>query len=310
MQPILSREASVSVGATPDALLAEMNLLLTETASVRDFLTSLVSALNAAIATGSITDATITGYRTDAGVALSSVNAVRTSLSGAIENLKAKQAGVSISEENLSGGGADNPDIQAAQANLQAAQAGLEKTVIRAPISGTINKLDLDVGSFVNASAPVVYITNAHGLEAVVFVSERDLPSITLGADATIAGKIHGKVTKIAAALDPTTKKAEIRISLPENAALVSGSSASVSISRKAIAGGTGPLSIPLSALKLTPESAVVFTVENGVIVSHPVILGQLRGSKVEIASGITSDMRIIEDARGLKEGQTVSVKN
>jgi RND family efflux transporter MFP subunit len=312
VQPILEREAAASSAspATADALLDELETLSAEAEKVRLFLTNVVVALNGAIATGSVTDSAIAGYRADASAALSAVNGLKSTLTSAAENLKAKRAAVLIAEQNLSGSTGENADIKAAEANLAAARANLEKTVIRAPISGTINKLDLDVGSFVNASVPVVYITNARGLEAVAYVSERDLPDIVQGAQVTVSGSIQGKVSRIASALDPVTKKAEIRIAIPQDAALVSGSSASISIARTVKTVATDELSIPLSALKLTPEGSVVFTVEAGKAVSHPVILGTLRGSKVDIESGITSDMRIIEDARGLKEGQEVTVQN
>lgn len=307
MQPILARESSSSVPNTADALVSELKTLLTEATKVRDFASSVVTALNTAIPTGAVTDSAIAGYRADASASLAQMNALRGAISGAIENLQAKQAAVSVSQENLGSSGT-NPDILAAQANLAAAQANLEKTILRAPISGTINKLDIDVGSFVSASVPLVYITNAHGLEAVAFVSARDLPDIAQGADVSIGGNIHGKVTRVSSALDPATKKAEIRISVPESSGLVSGSSATLTIARTAPKNSNTLPSIPLSALKLTPEGSEVFTVENGILIAHPVTLGTLAGSRVTVTSGISSDMRLVEDARGLKEGQKVTV--
>lgn len=309
---ILSREASAGQPSSdPAAILSELQALSAEAETVRAFLSSVVTALNGAIATGSVTDSAIAGYRADASAALAAVNGLKATLTGSIQSLQAAQNGLQIAEESLTSGTGENADVRAAEANLAAAQANLEHTIIRAPISGTINRLDLDVGSFVTASVPVVYITNANGLEVVAYVSDRDLSDIVRGAAVTVAGSVKGTVSKVASALDPQTKKAEIRISIPQNSALVSGSSASVEIARASKAQNSGePLSVPLSALKLTPEGAVVFTVnDSGTLVSHPVIMGTLRGSRVDITSGITADMRIVEDARGLKDGQDVIVK-
>lgn len=309
IQTIFTREEKALTPTDATSALEELQSLSKDVSEVRDLLSTTVSALNKGIASGSVSETAIAGYRADVSLALSNVNGTASAVNSAIENLKAKTAGVQISNENLAGGGSENADIRSAEANLQAARANLEKTIIRAPISGTINRLDLEVGSFANASVPVVYITNAHGLEVVVFVSERDIGDIVVGAEAMIGKSIKGKVSKLASALDPVTKKAEIRISIPQDAALVSGSSVSVAIARIAKTSTTGALlTIPLSALKITPEGAVVFTVANGVLVPHPVVTGQLAGSRIVVASGITPDMEIVEDARGLKDGEGVIV--
>lgn len=309
IQTVLAREEKAPTPTDAPSALAELERLAGDITHVRDLLSTIVAALNKAIASGSVTDATIASYRAEASLALSNVNATASSVNSAIENLKAKLAGVQVSTENLSGGSSQNADVRAAEANLQAAKANLEKTIIRAPISGTINRLDLEVGSFANASVPVVYIANARGLEVVVFVSERDITDIATGAEVTVGKLIKGRVSKLGNALDPITKKAEVRISIPENAPLISGSSVSVSIARNIRTTTVGaPLTIPLSALKITPEGMVVFTVENGKVVPHPVVVGALAGSRIALISGITNDMSIVEDARGLKDGEEVIV--
>ncbi|MEK9177327.1 MAG: hypothetical protein AAB923_03450, partial [Patescibacteria group bacterium] len=114
-----------------------------------------------------VTDAAIAGYRADMSAAVAGMNGLRASLAGTIQDLKVKQAAVVIAEEGVAPGLTGvSADIAAAEANLAVAQAGLEKTLIRAPISGTINRLDLNVGDYVNATVPIVFISNPGGLEA------------------------------------------------------------------------------------------------------------------------------------------------
>lgn len=312
VQPILARQAAQTVvNVSVDGLFTELERLATEVQTVRAFLQNLVTALNGAIPNTEITEAEIALYRSDAALALSSVNALSSTLSGTAENLRAKRAAVDIAKTNLSTGATgQSADIAAAEANLAIALATLEKTLIRAPISGTINRLDLEVGSFVNASQPVIYITNPGGLEAVAFVSGTDLKDVSVGSKATVAGVVVGTVVRVAGALDPVTKKAEVRISIPPSAPLVSGQSATLAIERRTQAvGETAELSIPLSALKITPEGPLVFTVsDEGALIGNPVTLGALRGNSVVILSGVTGDTEIVEDARGLKVGQEVLV--
>lgn len=313
VQPILARQSSAGEAPTNyTAILAELSALSAETAKVRVYLQDLVAALNAGIASGSVTEAAITAYRADANIALSSVNGLSASLTNTIDLLKTRKAGVDATEQNLATGDSGvTADVAAAEAAVQAALAQLEQTIIRAPISGTINKLDLDVGSFASPGVPVIYITNPRGLEVVAFVSARDIRDIIVGSKATIAGTVQGTVVRVASALDPITKKAEVKIGIPADAPLVSGQSATVAVSRatKTAASG-GVFSIPLAALKITPEGPVVFTVsETNTLISHPVVLGTLRGASVDIDSGITGNMEIVTDARGHKDGDVVVVK-
>jgi multidrug efflux system membrane fusion protein len=67
---------------------------------------------------------------------------------------------------------------------------------------------------------------------------------------------------------------------------------------------------VPLSALKITSSGSFVFTVsEEKKLVAIAVTQGQLYGENIEILSGLDKDTRIVTDARGLKEGQLVTVK-
>ena len=59
----------------------------------------------------------------------------------------------------------------------------------------------------------------------------------------------------------------------------------------------------------MTPTGALVFTVNTeNLLESHIVTLGALLGNDIVITGGITRDMEIVIDARGLKEGMEVTV--
>jgi RND family efflux transporter MFP subunit len=269
-----------------------------------------LQALSGGIATNGISEASIAGYKATANAALASVQATREGMIRSREALIARRADLARIQQGLtSTGSGQNADIQAAEAGLAVARAGLEQTLLRAPLSGTINKLDVSVGTYITPGQPVVYISNAAGLEVTVFLSERDISSVKIGSIATIGGTTKGTVSKVADALDPRTRKAEIRISLPENAPFVSGQSATVAIERSVVA-TTNEVIINLSSVKITPAGAHVFEVVEGRLRSRPVTLGDVRGGTVVIESGIDQDTRIVLDARGLKEDQEVLVTN
>ena len=294
-------------------LLAELDRTAAETEDVRKFLSHLVAALSGAIATGSVTEAQISAYEADSSAALASVTALQGSLTAA-------QANIRTAEEALTQGrSGESADVALAQASLDAAKAVLEKTIVRAPISGTISSITLEKGNFAAGGMPAVRIVNVAGLEAVAYLSERDLPRISAGASARISGSADGRVTRIAPALDPVTKKAEVRIAILKTDAnanrFVAGQSATIEITPVRRDNDTA-VYIPISAVKITPDGAVVFIVSksesdstSGVLVSVPITVGTLAGEKVEITSGLTLDSVIVEDARGLKDGQSVIIK-
>ena len=66
---------------------------------------------------------------------------------------------------------------------------------------------------------------------------------------------------------------------------------------------------LPLTSLKLTPNARVVFSLgEDGRLIAHPVEIGDVHGSRIEITTPLPGDLRIVTDARGLSEGQKVNV--
>ena len=64
---------------------------------------------------------------------------------------------------------------------------------------------------------------------------------------------------------------------------------------------------LPISAIKVEANRTVVFTVENGVLVAIPIKTGSILGGNIVIDEGVTLDMFVVLDARGLKEGQQVN---
>lgn len=304
---ILKRHASMrAVSLTGNELVAELEQVSNDIDTVRKFLSNLTLALSGAIATGSVTEVQITTSETDASIALSTV----TNLQGAVS---VARSGIKSATENLTQGrSGENADVALAQASLDAAKALLEKKIIRAPISGTISSISLEQGNFAAPGVPAVRIVNVSGLEAVAYLSERDLPRVTVGSSARISGIADGRVTRVAPALDPQTRKAEVKIAIVRTDTsanrFVAGQSATIELAPSRSKSDTA-IFIPISSVKITPDTTVVFIVsEKDTLTAVPVTLGLLSGGKVEITSGLSLDNRIVFDARGLKEGQEVVV--
>jgi HlyD family secretion protein len=102
---------------------------------------------------------------------------------------------------------ADELTIQQAQLNLAAAQANLAQAVLRAPISGTVLAVDVQVGQIVSSGTEAVTLGDLSTLELVVDVAEVDVPRIAVGQPAQISiDALPGKTFKGAVErIDPSS---------------------------------------------------------------------------------------------------------
>ncbi len=99
--------------------------------------------------------------------------------------------------------------VQSAQANLNEAKDNLARTTIYAPISGTVSKLNVEMGERVVGTkqmtgTEIMRIANLNNMEAVVDINENDIVKIKVGdsaridVDAYLKDKFKGVITEIA----------------------------------------------------------------------------------------------------------------
>lgn len=240
---------------------------------------------------------------------LSGIATARTSVSTLGTTLSAAQS--TYRSGSVSSTASVDAGVKQALGALRGAQATLEKTRFRAPITGTVNFLPIRVGDFVTQNMHVATIAQNHALEAVAYVSEATRNTLTVGMSVVVENTYTGVITAIAPALDPVTKQIEVRVAVtdaPET--LVNGSSVKITLAEAPR--GTeeeGPLSLPLTSVKLRSSDRVVFGVDSeGRLVPYLVTTGDVHGDRIDITSDLPRALSIVTDARGLAEGQKVSV--
>lgn len=317
LQQVLELNSATAQTLSPETdFMAEISRTEQDLREVRTYLDTVAEALNRGIESSSVSAALIASRKADASLARSSINASLSALSGARDTLNARTAALAIAKKNLQLGetGGQSEDILAAEGNLRsvegallAANANFEKTVIRAPISGTVNALAAKAGEFATPGKALVTIANNDALEIIANVTEKERIYLQAGTKVMIDGTTEGVVTAISPALDPVTKKVEVRISIPTDTGVTLTNGKTVRILIPQASKERGVLRIPVTALKITPDGTFVFGVsQEDTIVAIPVEIGQLRGASVEILTPLDSALRIITDVRGLKEGQPV----
>lgn len=293
------------IGTDIDAYLTEAEEYTKRTIALVDILSNIVVD---ASASETLNGAPIASYiptlsRERAGLSatLNSLSSAKTSLTSARESLRRIELGGTNVQNSTA-----NAQVKQALGVLRAAQANYAKTILRTPIAGTLNELTIKTGDYVSQNTRVALVANNNALEVTTFVGEKDSDRISVGQSVMIEGSAEGVITAIAPAVDSVTKKIEVKIAT-ESESIKNGDTVSITIrDTEKTLNTTGPLLLPITALKFTDISGSVFTVEGTTLVSHDVTIGSVRGSYIEITDGITPDMLVVIDARGLNEGQQV----
>ena len=297
-----------------DDLAAAIDARIADLKSSVAYFDTLSLVLSHTFADGSHSQASIDGYRAAASGARSAVAGSLSALTGVKTAFNAaRSAEAAAGHQSSTDTGAvttASAGVKQALGALQGAKARLADTIVYSPINGTIISLPVSSGDYVGVGSPIATVSNDAALEIVTYINEDDARAVAVGGAAHIEGGIAGVITRVAPALDPITKKIEVRIGITDAGTLTNGATVRVDLDRVAATAKSAAISLPLAAIKILPDSAGVFTVAtSGALVLTPVVLGTVTGDTVVIASGVTDNMTIVTDARGLKAGDIVTIQ-
>lgn len=109
--------------------------------------------------------------------------------------------------------------LAAARSQLQAALADVERTEIRAPFNGFIDRINAEQGSYVQANATVATILALDPIIAVSEVSERDIGTLRLGDKADVkfvdGRTVTGTIRYISRDASPQTRTFRVEVAIP-----------------------------------------------------------------------------------------------
>ncbi len=218
-------------------------------------------------------------------------------------------------------GGATQEDLEAAVANLQSAEASveyikaqIEKTEVRAPFAGKLGLVDVSVGQWLNAGAPVAELSDVKKLKARFAVPQRYASSVKVGDRVTLKDQERnvekkGKVSALDATISESSRTRQVVVTVDNSSGkLIAGGYVSATIQMKP--GKNKSTTIPAEALILDREGAYVFVVQNGKAHIKHVKTGLRTPFSVEITSGLSKgDTVIVSGIISLREGVDVNIK-
>lgn len=247
--------------------------------------------------------ATFTNLRSTLIGVQSSIDSAESSLKTSYENLERAKLSASGSVSSAS-----DAQVKQALGSLRAAQANLAKTILRSPVGGTVNSLNVRTGDFINSFSPVAVVANNNALEVVTHLSDSEKSFLSEGDKVVVEGQYEGYVTQIAPAVNSLTRKTEVRIAV-ESSEIVNGDTVRVTKDLEASTEKDSKIQVPLTAVKFERENGSIFAVVDGKLVAKTVVTGKVLGGSVEITEGISATDEFVTDARGLVAGEEVEIK-
>jgi membrane fusion protein (multidrug efflux system) len=206
--------------------------------------------------------------------------------------------------------------FEAARQNYELARIALDKSSVRAPISGVLDARFVERGEYVKVGNPVAEIVQVDRLKVLVDVPEKDVRYLELGEEVSvIQSQIDtgetlqrtGKLVHLAYKADPVTRTYRAKIEVHnKDRDLRPGMIVRIEARRRTL---EDAIAVPLYAVVDLDGRKVVFVEEQGKARLRPVKIGRALGDQLLIREGLKAGERlIVKGQQLLKEGAPVAV--
>jgi len=201
-----------------------------------------------------------------------------------------------------------NRDV--AMSQLNAASTVASNTNLRAPFSGIISEVMVEVGDLVSPKRPMFFLVDDTKKEIKASVESYYLDSVKVDdeIDVKVNNKIvKGKIKAISPMIDSHSRKGIIKISLPDDKELKIGTYVEVFIKQDKKNSST--ILIPQKAIVRLYHDSFVFILDGNKVKKTKIEVGQIIGNNIEVTNGLTGDETlIVEGQHYLNNGESVKV--
>jgi HlyD family secretion protein len=216
-----------------------------------------------------------------------------------VEDLEAR-AGTSRAEV-----AAAEAEVRSAQAQLELAKVNLGRTIISAPLDGTVITKPLEVGETIEMLTPILELADLDSLVVEIDVPETRLGLVKIGGPAEIAldafpgQRLRGKVREIGKRVNRSKATVPVKVefadaesgALPDMSARVSF--LTEALDQKALAGPSKRV-VPGKAVVKRSGRDVVFVVQDGKVKEVAVTLGPSTDDGTELVEGPAPGSKVV----------------
>ncbi len=211
-------------------------------------------------------------------------------------------------------------DIEVEEAALRLAERQLRDAIIRAPISGYIQKRLVAVGEQVRSQSPVMAVVRVDSLKVRAEIPERMAPWVRVGqavalkVDSHPAQGFHATVTRISPVVEASTRTVALEATTA-NSDVVLKPGAFVRLHLET-ALEESVLTIPYTAMQYRYGVNRAFVVSGDQLAARELSLGDRLGDRIEIAAGVkaeeviaTTDIDVLVDGEKVTRRQDAAAR-
>jgi membrane fusion protein, multidrug efflux system len=216
-------------------------------------------------------------------------------------------------------GGATPMQAESAQLQINSLQADKKQVLeqidhmqIRAPFSGKIENVNVELGSFVTFGTVLSQLIDNSSLKINIYLSELEALKIELNQQVTITSVVLsqpkvGKISMISDKADASGKfLAEVTFPNTDKEKLKAGILADVHFSMESVETG---LSVPVSALLAGAQDAKVYLVKRNKVEKRSIETGIITSNKVQVLEGLqVGDQVVVSGQLNLEDGSIISI--
>ena len=199
------------------------------------------------------------------------------------------------------------------EAVLAQEQIRLQNTQIVAPFAGEIVRRNVDNGSLLSPSTPVVTLVHLETLKVIANVLEKDISLVKIGMKVKILTEAYpdkpfeGTIVRINKALDLATRTLQAEINVPNPGRLLKpGMFAKIEVLLK---DKPDALAVPREAVIEEGVKRFVFVVEGTQAIRKPVVTGIEQGRLIEIVEGVKEgDKIVVKGQESLRDRSTIRI--
>jgi membrane fusion protein, multidrug efflux system len=208
--------------------------------------------------------------------------------------------------------------VEGARVRVEQARTSLGDTTLRSPMDGVVLERRVEIGTLAAAGTVAFVVAEVGSVKAIFGVPDTVVRSLRIGAPQTVrleafrGQAFTGRISRIAPAADSRNRSFEIEVTI-DNARgdLKPGMVASLELVEQP--GDAAQAVLPLSAVVRAPGRTAGFAVfvvgSDGRAHVREVVLGELRGNKVTVQSGVSGEDRVVVlGAPLLADGEKVQI--
>lgn len=195
---------------------------------------------------------------------------------------------------------------EAAERRIATLRSQIAMYKIKAPISGTIDAMDMKVGSVAAPGMSSIRIINASKLKAKAQVAESYAGRVNQGDNVQVIlpdvpDSINTRISFASKTIDPVSRSFNVEIKLPANSRYRPNM---LSILKIMDYKNEKALIVPVSAIQKAENGDYLFLSENGKAKRVNIQTGKISDGKAEILTGLKAgDKVVIAGTDGLSEG-------